>query len=82
MANDRLNRRQFVRRSAAAAAGVAVASVVKVGNAEKVDTEGILNYNPDMEYRSCGKTGWMISAVCLGGHWKRVNAMVPGIFQG
>ena len=82
MADDRLNRRQFVRKSAAVAAGVTVASVVKVGNAEKLDTESILNYNPDMEYRSCGKTGWMISAVCLGGHWKRVNAMVPGIFQG
>lgn len=82
MADDRLNRRQFVRKSAAAAAGVAAASVVKVGNAEKIDTQGILNYNPDMEYRSCGKTGWMISSVCLGGHWKRVNAMVPGIFQG
>jgi len=35
-----------------------------------------------MEYRRCGRTGWMVSAVCLGGHWKRVNAVVPGLFQG
>ncbi|OHB78599.1 MAG: hypothetical protein A2V98_24665 [Planctomycetes bacterium RBG_16_64_12] len=35
-----------------------------------------------MEYRRAGKTGWMVSAVCLGGHWKRVNQMVPGLFSG
>ena len=33
------------------------------------------SYNPDMEYRRLGKTGLMVSAVCLGGHWKRVNVM-------
>jgi aryl-alcohol dehydrogenase-like predicted oxidoreductase len=41
-----------------------------------------MNYNPDMEYRRCGRTGWMTSAVCLGGHWKRLNTVVPGLFQG
>jgi aryl-alcohol dehydrogenase-like predicted oxidoreductase len=82
MSEDRLNRRQFVRRTVATAAGVSLANVVRVGNAEQIDTSAIVNYNPDMEYRRCGRTGWMISAVCLGGHWKRVNAMVPGIFQG
>jgi len=35
-----------------------------------------------MEYRRCGKTNLMVSAVCLGGHWKRVNTVVPGLFQG
>ncbi len=86
MAADRLNRRQFVRDTAAGAAALAVGAslpgVVRVGNAEQVDTSTILNYNPDMEYRRCGKTGWMVSAVCLGGHWKRVNKMVPGVFEG
>ena len=24
----------------------------------------------------------MISSVCLGGHWKRVNKMVPSVFEG
>ena len=33
-----------------------------------------------MEYRRGGKTDVMFSAVCLGGHWKRVNAMVPGSY--
>lgn len=86
MAEDRLTRREFVRDTAvgaaALAAGASVANVVRVGNAEQADTKGILNYSSDMEYRSCGKTGWMVSAVCLGGHWKRVNKMVPGVFQG
>jgi aryl-alcohol dehydrogenase-like predicted oxidoreductase len=83
---DRLTRRQFVHQTAAGAAvlavGASLPSVVQVGNAEQVDTRGILNYNADMEYRRGGKTGWMVSAVCLGGHWKRVNIMVPGVFQG
>ena len=86
MAKDRMTRRRFVRDTAvgaaALAAGASLPSVVQVGNAEQVDTQGILNYNSDMEYRRCGKTGWMVSAVCLGGHWKRVNRMVPGLFQG
>jgi len=86
MAENRLTRRAFVRDTAAGAAGLAAAAatanIVKVGNAEQADTQNILNYNENMEYRRCGKTGWMVSAVCLGGHWKRVNAMVPGVFQG
>ncbi len=39
----------------------------------------ILNYNERMEYRRLGRTGLMVSAVCLGGHWKRVATVVPGI---
>ena len=31
------------------------------------------SYNPDMEYRRLGKTNLLVSAVYLGGHWKRVN---------
>lgn len=72
MAEPRLTRRQFVRDTAAGAAAlaasVALANIVRVGNAEQADTRSILSYNPDMEYRRCGKTGWMVSAVCLGGH--------------
>ncbi len=86
MAQDSLTRREFVRETAASAAalaaGVSVSGIVAVGNAEEADTRGILNYNPDMEYRHCGKTDWSVSAVCLGGHWKRVNAMVPSAYQG
>ena len=86
MATHKLSRRQFVRDTAAVAAGVAAVGaatrIVKARNPENADTAGILNYNSDMEYRRCGKTDWMVSAVCLGGHWKRVNLMVPGLFEG
>jgi len=78
---DRLTRRQFVRNSAAAAAGLtagAAAQIVRAGNPDGTDTAKILNYNPDMEYRRCGRTGLMVSAVCLGGHWKRVDRMIGG----
>ena len=30
------------------------------------------SYNPQMEYRRLGKTGLMISAVALEGHWKKL----------
>jgi predicted aldo/keto reductase-like oxidoreductase len=34
------------------------------------------SYNPAMEYRRLGKTGQWVSAVCLGGHWKRIEKVV------
>src|SRR5208283_4189084 len=49
----------------------------RAGNPDQADTSTILNYNPDMEYRRCGKTNMMISVVCLGGHWKRIERVVP-----
>jgi len=55
---------------------------VDAATPESADTSKIMNYNADMEYRRCGKTNWMVSAVCLGGHWKRVNTVVPGLFKG
>jgi aryl-alcohol dehydrogenase-like predicted oxidoreductase len=69
--------------SAAAAAGLAAGlgaaecEGVQFGKAEKTRS-----YNPEMEYRPLGKTGLSISAVCLGGHWKRIDKMVPGVFKG
>ncbi|MHC4398683.1 MAG: aldo/keto reductase [Planctomycetota bacterium] len=86
MADHRVSRREFVRTGAAAAAAVAAGLTptytVGAGNPNKDDTSGILNYNSDMEYRRCGRTNLMISAVCLGGHWKRVNTVVPDLFKG
>jgi predicted aldo/keto reductase-like oxidoreductase len=83
-----VSRRQFVRdtasRAAVVAAGVGVASafngprIVRAGNPEQADTSKILNYSPDMEYRRCGKTGLMLSAACLGGHWKRLVNIIGG----
>jgi aryl-alcohol dehydrogenase-like predicted oxidoreductase len=80
--SDKLTRREFVRTGAVAAAAMASGLVptrtVYPGNPTGEDTSGILNYNPDMEYRRCGKTGLMVSAVCLGGHWKRVVNVIGG----
>ena len=86
MADHRVSRRDFVKTGATAAAAVAVGiapiRTVYAGNPTEEKTEGILNYNEQMEYRIGGKTGLMFSAVCLGGHWKRVNAVVPNAFGG
>jgi predicted aldo/keto reductase-like oxidoreductase len=74
MKKQQINRREFVRDTALAAAGV-VAGVaglsgqnVLAAGETTVDTSKILNYNANMEYRRQGKTGLMVSAVCLGGH--------------
>jgi aryl-alcohol dehydrogenase-like predicted oxidoreductase len=82
-AND-LTRREFVCDGAVAAAGMAVGlgtSGCKTTDVAKA-TEKTRSYNPEMKYRPLGKTGLMISSVCLGGHWKRVNKVVPGVFEG
>ncbi|MBW7988783.1 MAG: aldo/keto reductase [Planctomycetes bacterium] len=79
---DNLTRRKFMRNGATAAAGLAAGlgaagcESMQFGKAEKPRS-----FNPDMEYRRLGKTGLSISAVCLGGHWKRVDKMVPGVFK-
>ncbi|MBI5821672.1 MAG: aldo/keto reductase [Verrucomicrobia bacterium] len=79
-----VSRREFIHTTAAVAAwaaiGIKPTHILAANNPKGEDTKKILNYNPDMEYRLCGKTGWMVSAVCLGGHWKRVDQMVPGVF--
>lgn len=84
--SERLSRRDFIRDGSVAAAGIAAGlaatSVVRAGNPDKADTSKILNYNPDMEYRPCGKTGMMASAVCMGGHWKRIDAVVNDTQKG
>ena len=54
------------------AAGLPATFTIAAGNPKGLDTNKILNYNPAMEYRRCGKTGMMISAVAMGGHWKRI----------
>lgn len=77
---DRVTRRQFVQDSTVAAAtlaaGLSAARIVAAGNPAGEDTSKILNYNPDMEYRRLGKTGLMVSAVALGGHWKRIDKVI------
>jgi hypothetical protein len=85
MTDPGITRRQFVRDTvaAAAAAGLTATNAVRAGNPDKADTGKIVSYNSDMEYRRCGRTGLMVSAVCLGGHWKRMDRIVPGVsFRG
>ena len=87
MADQEITRREFVRDGAIAAAGLAAAASAAqaagqvgrvaprsaAGGAAAADTKKILNYNPAMEYHPCGKTGLMVSAVAMGGHWKRIH---------
>jgi len=76
MTEKKMTRREFVRESAMAAAGVAAglaAAKSAAGQEEKKEYQTkILNYNENMEYRRLGRTGLMVSAVSLGGHWKRL----------
>jgi len=77
MAEKKMTRREFVRDGAMAAVGVAagLAATKSGSGAETMNRRKILSYNENMEYRRLGKTGLMVSAVCLGGHWKRINVM-------
>ncbi|MBN1805785.1 MAG: aldo/keto reductase [Sedimentisphaerales bacterium] len=69
--------------SAAAAAGLAAGlSAAGCESMQLGNTGKPRSYNPDMEYRRLGKTGLSVSAVCLGGHWKRIDKMVPGVCKG
>jgi len=80
--DEKLTRRDFVRGSAVAAAALAAGlkptQTVYAGNPDNVDTSKILNYSSEMEYRRCGRTGMMVSAAALGGHWKRIDRMIGG----
>lgn len=71
-----------MRDGAAAAAGLAVGLGAADSAQASMAKNKIRSYNPEMEYRPLGKTGISVSAVCLGGHWKRVDKMVPGVFVG
>ena len=74
-----VSRRDFVRTSALTAA--ALVAGVKSAGATQASTTKPLSYNENMEYRRLGKTGLMVSAVCLGGHWKRVNTVLTTSFD-
>jgi predicted aldo/keto reductase-like oxidoreductase len=73
---QQVTRREFVG-TAVAATGVAALGMPAPVRAA-VDTSQIPSYNPQMEYRRLGRTGLMVSAVGLGGHWKRVATVVGG----
>jgi aryl-alcohol dehydrogenase-like predicted oxidoreductase len=75
-----ISRRDLMRSGAVAAAGLAVGGMRDVY--ADTDVTKARSYNPEMKYRPLGKTGLWISEVCLGGHWKRVDKMVPDVFKG
>lgn len=76
MKRDGINRRQFVQTTAMAAAGATVGAGA-LGNAiggvaQSPDPTRTRSYNENMEYRRLGRTGLMVSAVSIGGHWKQM----------
>jgi len=74
MADVRINRREFMQKTAAGAAYAAgVATGLGAGRTAAAETSTILNYNENMEYRRLGSTNLMISAVCMGGHYGEVD---------
>jgi len=74
---SRITRRDFAKCGAILTGGLAAG--FEVAGARPASTRGILNYNENMEYRRLGKTGLMVSAVCLGGHWKRIHTVVKDV---
>ena len=62
-----ITRRGFVRDVSLSAVGLAV--FAKAASAGNTSSSKPLNFNENMEYRRLGKTGLMVSGVCLGGHW-------------
>jgi len=77
MAPKAVSRREFVGKSGLALGLSALGSVRKSAAAGTPPENRILNYDERMEYRRLGKTGWMVSAISLGGHWKRVGLKGP-----
>jgi predicted aldo/keto reductase-like oxidoreductase len=75
-----ITRRSFTKTAAA----VTGATIIGVGGAgaKEYETSTIRSYSQNMEYRRLGKTGIMISAVCLGGHWKRLDTVLGKGFVG
>jgi len=85
MADKGINRREFIRNSAVAAGVVAtgLGGNFVATAADAPDVKKTRSYNSDMEYRRLGSTDMWVSAICLGGHWKRVGEVtgkkIPGV---
>jgi hypothetical protein len=74
-----VTRRGFLRTSAAAAgaaAGLGLSGHAALGADPPAEVQKTRSYRPGMEYRRLGKTGLWVSAVCLGGHWKRIDKVL------
>jgi len=71
MAEKDITRRRFLGEGAMAAGAGLVAGQALAAAQKLPPTRTILSYNERMEYRRLGKTGLWVSAISLGGHWKR-----------
>lgn len=79
-----MTRREFMRDTTLAATGLAAGLTAVAGQTARADEAscktdsvgGLIkttrSYNPNMEYRHLGKTSLWISALSLGGHWKKL----------
>ncbi|MCY2955332.1 MAG: aldo/keto reductase [Planctomycetota bacterium] len=67
-----LTRRRFIQSTTAAALATTLPALAADTDAVKATP----SYNPNMDYRRLGKTNLYVSAICMGGHWKRVNTVV------
>ncbi|MGD0093568.1 MAG: aldo/keto reductase [Planctomycetota bacterium] len=81
--SETISRREFssIVAAGAAAAGLGTASAARADEKEDKakqaeEIKKTRSYNPEMQYRRLGKTGLWVSAVCLGGHWKRIDKYV------
>jgi aryl-alcohol dehydrogenase-like predicted oxidoreductase len=62
--NQHSSRREFMQTAAVGAGGALALSAQ--------DARKTRSYNENMEYRRLGRTGLWISAISIGGHWKRI----------
>lgn len=78
MAGKHVSRREFVRTGVAATAASIGFSVSSTFGMTTIPPEvkSTRSFNANMEYRRLGKTGLWVSAVCLGGHWKRIDKVI------
>jgi len=75
VSDNRVSRREFVHDTAAAAGAALGAGAIGAADraaAAAPDPTKTRSYNPNMEYRRLGRTNLMVSAVSMGGHWKRI----------
>ncbi|MBL7223543.1 MAG: aldo/keto reductase [Candidatus Brocadiae bacterium] len=73
MAPKRISRRRFLGDGALAVGAAGLAAREAMAAEPKMPPKSqILSFDERMEYRRCGKTDQWVSAISLGGHWKRI----------
>jgi aryl-alcohol dehydrogenase-like predicted oxidoreductase len=78
MKHNPVTRREFLHEATAAVATVSAFGSICYADTKTppADVAKTRSYNSKMEYRRLGKTGLWVSAICLGGHWKRVDKII------